>query len=101
MQALRLSSHSAVTARSVSGGISAAAFTRDFPQALQAVVMLWACHALQNSPQFIVQGFEACFLQGPILGTDERPEVYSAATPELSWPFRQELNPAGRPISDQ
>ena len=34
------------------------------PQALQAVVMLWACHALQNSPQFIVQCFEVCFPEG-------------------------------------
>jgi hypothetical protein len=30
------------------------------PQALQAVVMLSACHVVQNSPQFIVQGFEVC-----------------------------------------
>jgi len=30
------------------------------PQALQAVVTLSAHHVLQNSPQFIVQGFEFC-----------------------------------------
>jgi len=41
------------------------------PQALQAVVTLSACHVLQNSPQFIVQGFEICSPRRPILGTDE------------------------------
>ena len=30
------------------------------PRALQAVVPLSACHVLQNSLQFIVQGFEVC-----------------------------------------
>jgi hypothetical protein len=30
------------------------------PQALKAVVTLSPCHALQKSPQFIVQGFEVC-----------------------------------------
>ena len=29
-----------------------------------------------------------------------RPEGSSAATPELSWPFEQELSPARRPIPD-
>ena len=45
------------------------------PQALQAVVMPSACHFLQNSPQFIVQGCEVCTPQGPILGTDEGQKV--------------------------
>jgi len=30
------------------------------PQPIKAVVMLSACHVLQNSPQFIAQGFEVC-----------------------------------------
>ena len=30
------------------------------PRALKAVGMLSAHHALHNSPQFIVQGFEVC-----------------------------------------
>ena len=37
------------------------------PQAVQAVVMLSACHVLQNSPQFIVQAFEVCIPWKPIL----------------------------------
>ena len=40
-----------------------------------AVVMLLAHHILQNSPQFIVQGFEVCTPRGPILGTDEGQKV--------------------------
>jgi hypothetical protein len=55
----------------------------------QAIVTLLACHALQNNPQFIVQGFEVCTPRKPIFGTDECQEVPSAATPKLSWPFRQ------------
>ena len=70
------------------------------PQALQAVVRLSAFHFLQNSPQFIVQGFEVCTPRKPTLGADGRPEGSSAATPEMSWPFGQELSPAGRPIPD-
>jgi len=45
------------------------------PQALQAIVMLSACHVLQNSPQFIVQGFEICTPQKPILSADEGQKV--------------------------
>ena len=60
---LEMLRHSAAATRPVSKGISAAA-SRGSPQALQAVVMLWACHALQNSPQFIVQCFEVCFPEG-------------------------------------
>ena len=45
------------------------------PQALQAVVMLSASHVLQNSPQFIVQGFEVCTPRKPILGDDEGQKV--------------------------
>ena len=45
------------------------------PQALQAVVMLSAHRVLQNSPQFIVQGFEVCTLQKPILGANEGQKV--------------------------
>ena len=44
-------------------------------QALQAVVTLSACLVLQNSPHFIVQGFEVCTPQGPILGADEGQKV--------------------------
>ena len=45
------------------------------PQALQAVVTLSACHALQNSRQFIVQGFEVCTPRKQILGVDEGQKV--------------------------
>ena len=45
------------------------------PQPLQAVVMLSACHVLQNSPQFNVQEFEVCSPRGPILSTDEGQKV--------------------------
>ena len=45
------------------------------PQSLQAVVTLSACHVLENSPQFIVQGFEVCISRKPILGTDEGQKV--------------------------
>ena len=45
------------------------------PQALQAVVTLLARHVLQNSPQFIVQGYDVCTPQKPILGTDEGQKV--------------------------
>jgi len=45
------------------------------PQALQAIVTLLACHVLQNSPQFIVQGFKVCTPRKPILGIDEVQEV--------------------------
>jgi len=45
------------------------------PQALQAVVTLSARHVLQNSPQFIVQGFEVRIPQKPILGADEGQKV--------------------------
>jgi len=69
-------------------------------RALQVVVMLSAFHVLQNSPQFIVQGLEVCIPRRPILGTDEGQRVCSAATPELSWPFGQELSSAGRAIPD-
>jgi len=44
-------------------------------QALQAVVMLSTPHALQNGPQFIVQGFEVCTPRKPILGNDEGQKV--------------------------
>jgi len=44
-------------------------------QALQAVVMLTARHVLQNSPQFILQGFEVCTPQKPILSTNEGQKV--------------------------
>ena len=42
---------------------------------LQAVVTLSACHVLQNTPQFIVQGVEVRTPQGPSLGTDEGQKV--------------------------
>ena len=45
------------------------------PQALQAVVMLSACHTLQNNPQFIVKGFEVCTPRKPILDADEAQKV--------------------------
>jgi hypothetical protein len=45
------------------------------PQTLQVVVMLSACHVLQNSPQFIVQGFEVYTPEKPILGADEGQKV--------------------------
>ena len=41
------------------------------PQALQAVGTLLARHVFQNSPQFIVQGFEVCIPRKPILCADE------------------------------
>ena len=44
-------------------------------QVLQAVVMLLACHVLQNRSQFMVQGFEVCTSPGPILGNDEDQKV--------------------------
>jgi len=42
---------------------------------LQAVVTLSACHVLQNNPQFIVQSFDVCTPQKPILGADEVQKV--------------------------
>ena len=45
------------------------------PQALQAVVTLSACHVIQNNPQFIVQGFEVCTPQKPILSAHEGQKV--------------------------
>ena len=48
---------------------------RGSPQALKAVVTISVCHAFQNSPQFIVQGFEVCTPRGPILGTVEGQKV--------------------------
>jgi len=40
-------------------------------QAVRVVVTLSASHALQNSPQFIVQGVEVWTPRGPILGADK------------------------------
>jgi len=40
-------------------------------QAVQVDVALSASHVLQNSPQFIVQGFEVWTPRGPILGADK------------------------------
>ena len=40
-------------------------------QTVQVVVTLLASHVLQNSPQFIVPGFEVWTPQGPILGADK------------------------------
>ena len=40
-------------------------------QAVQVVVTLSACHVLQNSPQFIVQGVEVWTPRGPILAADK------------------------------
>ena len=40
-------------------------------QAPQAAVTLIACHALQNSSQFIVQGVKVWTPRGPILGAEE------------------------------
>jgi len=40
-------------------------------QTVQVVVTLSASHVLQNSPQFIVQGFEVWTPRGPILGADK------------------------------
>jgi hypothetical protein len=68
-------------------------------QGVQVVVALLASHVLQNSPQFIVQGFEVWTLRRLILGADT-PGTSFAATPESSWPCGQELSSAGRPISD-
>jgi hypothetical protein len=45
------------------------------PQALRAVVSLSARHVLQNSPKFIVQGFEVCTPRKSILGADEGKKV--------------------------
>jgi len=42
---------------------------------LQVVVTLSACHVLQNSSQFIVQGVEVCTSRKPILGADEGQKV--------------------------
>ena len=53
-------------------------------QGLQAVVMLSAFHVLQNSPQFIVQGFEVCAPPKANSRHWWRPEGSSAANPELS-----------------
>jgi len=47
------------------------------PQALQAVVTLLARHVHQNSPQFIVQGFDVCTPRKPILDADEGQNVPS------------------------
>ena len=44
-------------------------------QTVQVVVTLLASHVLQNSPQFIVQGFEVWTPRGPILGPDKGPNV--------------------------
>ena len=52
------------------------------PQALQAVVMLLACHVLQNSPQFIVQVFEVCTPQSQFSALMKA--ATTVATPELS-----------------
>jgi len=66
------------------------------PRAVKAVTMLSACHVLQNSPQFIVQGFEVCTPQGPIFGTDEGQKValaFWAGTESCwnthSWPLKK------------
>ena len=48
---------------------------KESPQALQAVVTLLAHFVLQNSPQFIVQGYDVCTPQKPILGTDKDQKV--------------------------
>jgi len=40
-------------------------------QTVQVVVVLSTSHVLQNSPQFIVQGFEVWTHRGLILGTDK------------------------------
>ena len=40
-------------------------------QTVQVVVTLSASHVLQNSPQFIVQGFEVWIPRGPNLGADK------------------------------
>jgi hypothetical protein len=40
-------------------------------QTVQVVLSLLASHVLQNSPQFIVPGFEVWTLRGPILGADK------------------------------
>jgi len=57
-------------------------------QAFQAVVTILAPHVLQNSSQFIVQGFEVFTPQKPILGAVEDAKV----------PPQPLLSPAGRPI---
>ena len=44
-------------------------------QTVQVVVSLLASHVLQNSPQFIVPGFEVWTLRGPILGADKSRNV--------------------------
>ena len=50
-------------------------FHKGSPQALQAVLALSARHVLENNPQFIVQGFEACTPRKQILGADEGQQV--------------------------
>jgi len=40
-------------------------------QTVQAVATLSACHVLQNSPQFIVQGVEVWTPRGSTLGADK------------------------------
>ena len=40
-------------------------------QAVRVVVMLLASHVLQNSPQFIVRGFQVWTPQGSTLGADK------------------------------
>jgi hypothetical protein len=42
--------------------------------------MLSARHVLKNGPQFIVQGFEVCISQKPILGADEGQKVLHSHT---------------------
>jgi len=95
------------------------------PQALQAFVTLSACHVLQNSPQFNplnaelnpichllalvgahpifdvsrIRGLRSALPEGQSLALMKaRRFLYSHSW--LSWPFGQELSPAGRPILD-
>jgi len=73
---------------------------KEFPQDLQAVVTLFPCHVLQNIPVYCPGIWGMHYLKANSWCW-WRPESSSTDIPELSWPFGQELNPAGRPIPDQ
>ena len=74
MEAFRHSGHSAVAARFISRGISAAAFTRDL---LRLSRLLWRFqHAVSSkTAHSLLSGVEVCTPRKPILGADEGQKI--------------------------
>jgi hypothetical protein len=100
MQALRRSRHSAVAAHSPSPGGSLPLPSQGIYSGSPGCCDTFGTPCPPKKPTVYCPGVWGLHSPKANCRCWWRPEGSSAATPALSWPFRQELSPAGRPIPD-